>query len=100
FSRNGVLVSLGRQGAQIWSPPYESPPAVLPAQNPESCNSGAFSPDGARYVMGDSEGSIFVWDVARRTVLRQVKVRGGIQCVVYSPDGKLIASAGGDGRGR
>src|ERR1051325_9957008 len=100
FSRNGTLASLGREGVQIWNPPYDGPPAVLTGPDPESCNSGVFSPDGRQYAMGDSEGGIFIWDVSSRKVIRRVNAGAAVQCLTYSPDGKLLGTACLDGTAR
>jgi WD40 repeat protein/serine/threonine protein kinase len=73
----------------------------------------AYSPDGKRIATGSVDATVRIWDA---TDLRQIGVRhvhvirrahtnqyhyrvsgGGIQSVAFSPDGRLIASAGDDG---
>jgi WD40 repeat protein/serine/threonine protein kinase/tetratricopeptide (TPR) repeat protein len=63
-------------------------------------NSLAFSADGATLAsacMRDNLGSVKLWDTAsgkERMKLRNVS--SGVWCVVYSPDGKTLATAGYD----
>jgi WD40 repeat protein len=58
-----------------------------------------FSPDGALIAVGNSIGTVLLWDVATATIkvtlrgLRQV--RGATDNVAFSPDGRLLAAANG-----
>ncbi len=53
----------------------------------------AFSPDGATLAEGTSRGTLELWDVDHAVVRRGVKVgAGAVTSVVYSPDGKRIAT--------
>jgi WD40 repeat protein/tetratricopeptide (TPR) repeat protein/predicted Ser/Thr protein kinase len=56
----------------------------------------AFSPDGHR-LAGTARGSLIVRNVADGEVVFQVPIQEGINSVVYSPDGTLLAAANGDG---
>ncbi|MBY0397431.1 MAG: WD40 repeat domain-containing protein, partial [Thermoleophilia bacterium] len=59
----------------------------------------AFTPDGRRLVSGDQDLNVRIWDVASGTERRHFNVPGGvgasINSVAVSPDGQLIATAGG-----
>ena len=56
----------------------------------------SFSPDGSRLAVA-SQNSVFLWDVATRSLLHELTAhRFGINAVIFSPDGQLIASAGND----
>jgi serine/threonine-protein kinase len=78
---------------------------------PEAARIIACSPDGHTVVCGGGQGSLLVcdWDGRRLTqrgtlehqvVIGDVKHTLPINAVVFSPDGRLIATAGGDHRAR
>ncbi len=55
----------------------------------------AYTPDGARLLVG-SYGRVAVWDLAAGRVERHLEgVEGAVHAVVVSPDGKQVAVAGG-----
>ncbi|MFV2069628.1 MAG: hypothetical protein ACC645_21900, partial [Pirellulales bacterium] len=71
-------------GKLVYAFPAEAPHAV------------AFSPDGARLVV-DSQDDLWVWEIARRQIRHTLRGHTNtINAVVFSPDGRLIASAGDD----
>ena len=58
----------------------------------------AVSPDGARLAMSSTDGYITVQRVADSQILAHYKVHAdSIGCLAWSPDNRLIASAGNDG---
>jgi len=64
----------------------------------------AFSPDGATVAAGtgcvfDLQGSasIKAWDTMSGTLLMDINVPSFVRDAVFSPDGSLLAAAGGDG---
>jgi WD40 repeat protein/serine/threonine protein kinase len=65
--------------------------------------SAAFSPDSQRLITASLDGVAKVWDVATGTELRTLPlravpdVRGASASATFSPDGKLVATAGGKG---
>lgn len=63
--------------------------------------SAAFSPDGTRIVVGGTDGTVSLWDVASSTRLAsRSEHRGPVQRVTFSPDGKWIATASHDSTAR
>src|SRR5262249_27687242 len=65
---------------------------------PQQVESVAFSPDGVRLVaasrwMGSSVG-LHVWDAASGRLIQTLK-DDGARWVVFSPDGRMFATAGG-----
>lgn len=55
----------------------------------------AFSPDGG-YLLVGSFGGVAVWDLSKRSVVRELDdVRGSVNSLEFSPDGKLLSIVGG-----
>ena len=58
----------------------------------------AFSPDGTRLVSGFQDGTVRLWDVATETEVATLEGHTDrVTSVSFSPDGALLASAGGWG---
>ena len=56
----------------------------------------AFSPDGNTLVSATSEKSLLLWDVNNREIKAEFRGHtGNIQSLVFSPDGKTIATSAG-----
>jgi WD40 repeat protein len=57
----------------------------------------AFSPDQTRLVWGEIGGEVALWDLAQdRLLFREKLHRAPVDDVAFSPDSRLMASAGGD----
>jgi WD40 repeat protein len=73
--------------------------AALPKQ-PQGARVLAFAADGERLAAAHNDGTVKVWDVARKT--ERVVLRTGhklpIEALAFSPDGKALASASGTSR--
>ena len=59
----------------------------------------AFSPDGTRLVAGFQDRTVRLWDVATQTEVATLRghTTSEVRSVSFSPDGGLVASAGGEG---
>ena len=56
----------------------------------------AFSPDGTRLVSGFYDGTVRLWDLATQTEVATLEgYTGPVNSVSFSPNGSLVASAGG-----
>jgi WD40 repeat protein len=72
----------------------------------EPVTAGAFSPDGSLFATGGMDGSSILWDVVTgkpRVTLKghdsggkKKRTTRGISAIAFSPDGKLVVSAGLD----
>jgi WD40 repeat protein len=63
-----------------------------------SVHAVCYSPDGKTLAIG-GDGQFFLWDVAARKVRHQLPYnrQSSIWDIAFSPDGKIVASAGDDG---
>src|SRR5262249_12543600 len=59
-------------------------------------HSATFSPDGARIATAFL-GQIDVWDVASGREVAELKARGGVPQVQFSPNGTLLSAGSGSG---
>jgi WD40 repeat protein len=58
----------------------------------------AFSPDSGRLATGSFDGTLRLWSVEQGTELARTAGKSWIFKVVFSPDGKLVLTAGGNAR--
>jgi WD40 repeat protein len=104
FSRDGGhLASAAAWPAEIrcWEVRPAGASFTLPLKFRASCLT--FSHDGKQLVAGREDGSVTVWELESRRVVRSLSVHSGaaenvgmIQSIALSPDGSRLASAGGD----
>jgi competence ComEA-like helix-hairpin-helix protein len=77
----------------LWNTITRQPIARFSAENPESL---AFSPDGAILASGNLDGTIILWDIASRQIIRQLRTKNfyDVVSLAFSPDGKILAFSG------
>ena len=57
----------------------------------------AASPGGEMLAFGETDGTIVIWDVTKRAVVRQWKGHGGaVRSLAFSRDGTMLASSAND----
>jgi len=99
FSPDGKLLASEDENAvvRLWNP-VSRRPFGAPLQTHASESSVAFSPDG-RLLVHDSTGTMRLWDPVTR---HSAPILTGshthrVQVAAFSPDGKLLATAGSGG---
>lgn len=99
WSPNGKYIA-GNDGGSIlvWrAGSFSTTPAFLLRNTSSPSTTIAWSPDSSRIAVGNYDGTVNVWDTARKTII--LTYRGHafvINRLAWSPDGKYIASASND----
>jgi RNA polymerase sigma factor (sigma-70 family) len=101
FAADGrLLASVGKEGTVIlWEVPTGKEVRRLmgpPVTADRSWSFAlAFAPDGRRLVSGGDDRVLHLWDVAGGKELRRLDCGVELETAVFSPDGTLVAAAGG-----
>jgi WD40 repeat protein len=93
WSPDGGFLVAGAIDYKLWGKDGTELAHVSPSLTPAWAF--AWSPEGRAWVIGNENGDAFVYDTAGRELARFQNGQGNIDCLAWSPDGRLIA--GGDG---
>lgn len=100
FSRDGkTLVTASRVygTVRIWNTDIDPEICQLP-QRADHNTATAFSPNGARIVTGDRDGTIALWDAHQHSKLSAIQGHlAAVESLVFAGSGQRFASAGADG---
>jgi eukaryotic-like serine/threonine-protein kinase len=98
FTSDGRRLATQSMGStvKIWDAVQTKHPLTLPGQPGHWVQALAFSPDGQRIASGDIDGILRIHDPASGQKLREFEpLTEPIECVAYSPNGKMIATGSG-----
>ena len=94
FSADGTRLATGGGGANSYLAVREIPSETVVADF--SDGGGILSPDGQTVATGfNFDGEITLWDVASESPLQTLDNGGEVRTLAFSPDGQMLASAGG-----
>lgn len=97
FSNDSSLVATSGADGLIWFWDVQSGEKQFKLDNLEPVNSIAISPNGSLVAAGLHD-VIMVWDYStREQVTAELKQQGDIVTVVFSPDGKMLATGSAEG---
>jgi len=100
FSPDGTLLAAsGLSGTvRLWDVESGQIAKILEYGDESGVHDLAFSPDGSILATGGTVPTVRLWDVSSGEVVRTLRLQDGLFCVVFSPDGTILASAGGSER--
>ena len=97
FSPDASIVALVNDTVRLWRPRGRGPSTPLRTPGGEWAESAALSPDAKTLATGGEHGTIWLWDVQKRSPIAHFKAaRTPINALAFSINGKTLASGGYD----
>jgi WD40 repeat protein len=103
YSPDGkTIASASKDGTLIlWTTAESSPLGERLTAHDSPVQAVAFSPDGRTIVSASEDGKLAFWDAdARRRLAEPPPIHSLVECLVFSGDGKRVASGGSGGEAR
>jgi hypothetical protein len=96
FSADGTRLATGGLGVNRQLLVHQLPRGTEVASiSTDGITALALSADGQTAASGEFEGDVTLWDVASGNPLRTLSNGGEVRTLAFSPDGQMLASAGG-----
>jgi WD40 repeat protein len=99
YSPVGRRVAWATRSGQIWISDLDAnvPPTPLPQVHTAIVAEMDFSPDGRYLVSGGRDRRVIVWDVAAKSVLKELPGHSNaVNSVKFAPTGNIVASGGSE----
>lgn len=97
FSPDGTILAAAGMGGtvRLWDVGKGQIAKTLEYGDESGIHDVAFSPDGRILASGSTDSTVWFWDVATGNVVETLRLRDALFGLAFSPDGTILATAGG-----